>query len=158
MRGKDKHRTKLSRSLRRRATQAELLLWRYLRDRQLADFKFVRQEPIDRYFVDFICRERKLIVEVDGGQHAESHADRDRDAVLKALGYRIVRIWNNDVLSNMDGVLQMLRSELDQPLTPTLSPQAGRGGRLESNSMAPAAESSPSVLGIDRPASRYLSG
>ncbi|HJU17844.1 MAG TPA: DUF559 domain-containing protein [Stellaceae bacterium] len=127
MRGHNKRGTKVSRSLRRRATQAELLLWRHLRDRQLADCKFVRQEPIDRYFVDFVCRERKLIVEVDGGQHAESRTDQDRDAVLNALGYRVVRVWNNDVFANMEGILQMLRFELDRPLTPALSPQAGRG-------------------------------
>jgi very-short-patch-repair endonuclease len=130
MRGKHERRTKISRSLRLQATQAELFLWRHLRDRQLSDCKFVRQEPIGPYFVDFVCRERKLVIEVDGGQHAESRADKGRDAVLKALGYRIVRVWNNDVLANMGGVLQMLREELDRPLTPTLSPHAGRGGSV----------------------------
>jgi len=69
-----------------------------------------------------------LIVELDGGQHAESTKDRQRDRALSALGYRVIRIWNNDVIENLDGVLQRLLSELgESPLTPALSPQAGRG-------------------------------
>jgi len=69
-----------------------------------------------------------LIVELDGGQHADSPEDRRRDRALCALGYRVIRIWNNDVIENLDGVLQTLLSELEKrPLTPTLSPQAGRG-------------------------------
>jgi very-short-patch-repair endonuclease len=96
--------------------------------RQLGGYKFVRQEPIDRYFVDFVCRERRLIIELDGGQHAKRRDDRHRDRALCALGYRVIRIWNNDVIKNLDGVLQTLLSELEkQPLTPALSPQAGRG-------------------------------
>jgi very-short-patch-repair endonuclease len=103
-------------------------LWTRIRARQLAGFKFARQEPVDRYYVDFVCRERRLIVELDGGQHAESPKDRQRDRALCVLGYRVIRIWNNDVIENLDGVLQRLLSELDKsPLTPTLSPQAGRG-------------------------------
>jgi very-short-patch-repair endonuclease len=98
------------------------VLRRQLRDRQLGGFKFVRQEPIGRYYVDFVCRERLLIVEVDGGQHADSPSDRERDARLGALGYRVIRVWNNDVLANIEGVLQMLKSELEQPLTLSLSP------------------------------------
>jgi very-short-patch-repair endonuclease len=91
-------------------------------------FKFVRQVPIGRYYVDFVCRDRHLIVEIDGGQHAERLTDRKRDGELCALGCRVVRVWNNDVIDNLDGVLQMLQSELEKsPLTPALSPQAGRG-------------------------------
>jgi very-short-patch-repair endonuclease len=68
------------------------------------------------------------MIELDGGQHAESPEDRHRDHTLCALGYRVIRIWNNDVIENPDGVLQRLLSELEQsPLTPALSPQAGRG-------------------------------
>jgi very-short-patch-repair endonuclease len=68
----------------------------------------------------------RLIIELDGGQHAESPKDRRRDHALCALGYRVIRIWNNDVMENLDGVLQTLLSELEkQPLTPALSPQAG---------------------------------
>jgi very-short-patch-repair endonuclease len=71
-------------------------------------------------------RERRLIVELDGGQHLQRPKDRQRD--LCARGYRVIRIWNNEVIENLDGVLQALLSELEQqPLTPALSPQAGRG-------------------------------
>jgi very-short-patch-repair endonuclease len=78
--------------------------------------------------VDLVCRERRLIVELDGGQHAESREDRQRDSRLCALGYRVIRIWNNDVIEDLDGVLETLLSELEKsPLTPTLSPHAGRG-------------------------------
>jgi very-short-patch-repair endonuclease len=103
-------------------------LWGRLRGRQLGGFKFVRQEPIDRYYVDFVCRERRLIIELDGGQHSERREDKRRDSRLCALGYRVIRIWNNDVIENLEGVLQTLLSELEkQPLTPSLSPRAGRG-------------------------------
>jgi very-short-patch-repair endonuclease len=78
-------------------TPAELALWTRIRDRQLGGFKFVRQEPIGPYYVDFVCRERRLIVELDGGQHAESLEDKQRDSKLRALGYRVMRVWNNDV-------------------------------------------------------------
>ena len=103
-------------------------MWRRIRARQLGGFKFVRQEPIARYYVDFVCRERRLIIEVDGGQHSERLEDRQRDTELCALGYRVIRIWNNDVIQNLEGVLEMVLSELGEwPLTPALSPQAGRG-------------------------------
>jgi very-short-patch-repair endonuclease len=128
LRGKDQKRAERAQSLRRALTQAELTLWIRIRGRRLGGFKFARQEPIDRYYVDFVCRERRLIIELDGGQHAESPEDRHRDRALCALGYRVIRIWNNDVIENLDGVLQRLLSELEQsPLTPALSPQAGRG-------------------------------
>jgi very-short-patch-repair endonuclease len=102
--------------------------WTHIRGRQLGGLKFVRQEPIDRYYADFACREWGLIIELDDGQHAERPSDRQRDSKLRALGYRVIRIWNNDVIENLDGVLQTLLSELEkQPLTPALPPQAGRG-------------------------------
>jgi very-short-patch-repair endonuclease/SAM-dependent methyltransferase len=104
-------------------TPAELVLWRRIRDRQLGGFKFVRQEPIDRYFVDFVCRERRLIVEVDGGQHLENPNDQERDARLSALGYRVIRFWNNEVTGNLDGVLQTLLSELERRPSPQPSPR-----------------------------------
>ena len=75
-----------------------------------------------------VCRERRLIIELDGGQHAESPEDRHRDRALGALGYPVIRIWNNDVIENLDVILQGHLSELEKsPLTPALSPQAGRG-------------------------------
>jgi very-short-patch-repair endonuclease len=105
MRGPASARTSRARSLRRSTTRAELVLWLRLRDRRLSGFKFVRQEPIGRFYVDFLCRERRIVIEVDGGQHADSAADRERDAELNALGYRVIRVWNNEVLENIEGVL-----------------------------------------------------
>jgi len=123
MRGKDKPTAERARTLRRLLTEPEFLLWRRLRNRQLEGFKFVRQKPIGPYYADFACRERLLIVEVDGGQHSDNPNDARRDAALTLLGYRVFRVWNNDVLNNIDGVLEMLLSELQKwPLTPTLSP------------------------------------
>jgi len=112
MRGKDEPTADRARRLRRSLTKQEFLLWRRLRSRQLEGYKFVRQEPIGRYYADFACRERQLIVEVDGSQHAESAKDIRRDKALAALGYRVVRVWNNYVLNNIDGVLEMLLVEL----------------------------------------------
>jgi very-short-patch-repair endonuclease len=105
LQGKDQKRNERARLLRRSLTPAELALWTRLRSRQLGGFKFVRQEPIARYYADFVCRERRLIVELDGGQHADNPEDRHRDRALCALGYRVMRIWNNDVIENLDGVL-----------------------------------------------------
>jgi very-short-patch-repair endonuclease len=128
LRGKDQKRNERARLLRRSLTPAELTLWARLRGRQLGGFKFVRQEPIARYYADFVCRERRLIVELDGGQHADNPEDRRRDRALCALGYCVIRIWNSDVIENLDGVLQMLLSAFEKrPLTPALSPQTGRG-------------------------------
>ena len=112
MRGKNERRVHRSRSLRGALTPAESTLWRRIRNRQLGGYKFVRQEPLGRYYVDFACREQHLIVELDGGQHADRAADRQRDSDLSARGYRVIRVWNNEVMENLDGVLQVLLSEL----------------------------------------------
>ena len=112
MRGPMVRRTSRSRDLRLNSTRAEWEVWRHLRNRQLGGFKFVRQEPIGRYYVDFLCRDRRLIVEIDGGQHSDTEADRKRDAELAARGYRVIRFWNNDVLGNIEGVMQVLLTEL----------------------------------------------
>src|SRR6266567_7034319 len=125
MRGPDTTSTNRARTLRRRGTRAEWILWLQLRDRRLGGFKFARQEPIGRYYVDFVCREQLLIVEVDGGQHSDNPADRERDTYLGALGYRVVRVWNNDVLANIQGVLEMLKSELEQAPHPVPLPACG---------------------------------
>jgi very-short-patch-repair endonuclease len=76
--------------------------------------QLARQEPIGRYYVDFVCRERRLVVEVDGGQHSESAEDCRRDGDLTRLGYRVTRFWNNDVINNIDGVLRALLAELQR--------------------------------------------
>ncbi len=129
MRGADAISTERARTLRRRSTDAELVLWRHLRDRQLGGFKFVRQEPVGPYCADFACRERRLVIEVDGGQHADSAADRLRDAALHELGYRTIRVWNNDVLGNIEGVLEMLKAELEIAPHPVPLPAGGERER-----------------------------
>jgi very-short-patch-repair endonuclease len=120
-----------ARGLRRRQTDAERRIWTRLRDRRLLGAKFARQVPIGSYIVDFCCRERKLIVELDGGQHA-AHADYDagRTVFLQALGYRVLRFWDNDALANTDGVLQRIAEALSATAarpSPRPSPQRGEG-------------------------------
>ncbi len=93
-----------ARSLRRDLTEAEQKLWRELRDRRLDRIKFRRQAPIGPYVADFVCLEAKLIVEIDGSQHAQSERDRVRDAELATRGFRVLRFWNDDVLKDIDRV------------------------------------------------------
>jgi very-short-patch-repair endonuclease len=114
VRGSNDVKTPRARRLRLNQTDAERKLWWRLRNRQVADAKFVRQEPIGPYIVDFVCREQRLIVEVDGGQHADSPADKVRDSWLMSHNYRVMRFWNNDVLKNMDGVLTTIISAIDR--------------------------------------------
>jgi very-short-patch-repair endonuclease len=104
--------TERARGLRRAATNAETALWYRLRSRRLNGFKFVRQEPIGAYTVDLICRESRVIIEVDGGQHADKPRDAVRDKWLVEHNYRILRFWNNDVLGNMAGVLETITTAL----------------------------------------------
>jgi len=94
-------------TLRRNQTDAEERLWAHLRNRRLGGFKFRRQATVGFHVADFLCPEKRLIVELDGGQHSEE-ADARRTARLEALGYRIIRFWNNEVLGNTDGVLQVI--------------------------------------------------
>ncbi len=102
-----------ARSLRANQTEAEALLWRRLRDRQLAGAKFRRQVPIGPYVADFVCYASKLVVELDGGQHAENvEADTTRTAWLEDRGFRVLRFWNHDVLANPDGVLERILEAL----------------------------------------------
>ena len=101
-----------ARRLRRDATDAENLLWQSLRNRQLGGLKFRRQATVGRAIPDFVCAEKRLIVEVDGGQHSEE-ADAARTAKLEALGCRVIRFWNNEVSENLDGVLERILAEAD---------------------------------------------
>jgi very-short-patch-repair endonuclease len=94
-----------ARALRRNATDAERILWRLLRDRRLAGVKFRRQVPIGPFVADFACISHRLVIELDGGQHADSLSDAERDAALAAAGWRVVRIWNHDLIQNRSGVL-----------------------------------------------------
>ena len=116
-----------ARGLRKNPTKAEKLLWSHLRFWQVDGYKFRRQQPLGKYIVDFVCLEKKLIIELDGGQHAEQvEYDSTRDGWLGAHGFRIIRFWNNDVLENSDGVQQKILTALQG--TPFLnpSPQGGR--------------------------------
>ena len=109
-----------ARRLRRDQTDAERALWFRLRDRRLEGLKFRRQAPIARYIVDFCCEESHLIVELDGGQHAiDETRDTKRTEELEAMGYLVLRFWNNDVLTNTDGVVQSILESLNQqPVVP----------------------------------------
>ena len=102
-----------ARLLRRNPTQAEQRLWSALRRRQLESLRFRRQVPIRPYVVDFVCFAKRLVIEIDGGQHARE-ADRDtvRTAWLESRGFRVLRFWNNDVLANTEGVVETIRRAL----------------------------------------------
>jgi len=114
MRDANPTKTSRSRRLRHDATDVERRLWYRLRSRQLGGAKFVRQDPIGPYVADFACRERRLIIEVDGGQHATDKRDAVRDHWLSERGYRVLRFWNNDVLANMEGVLESILAALNE--------------------------------------------
>ena len=104
--------TPTARKLRRTMTDAEHRLWARLRNRQVEGAKFVTQFPIGPHVADFACRDSRLVIELDGGQHAESPTDAARTALIEAHGYTVIRFWNNDVLANTDGVLEEIRQAL----------------------------------------------
>jgi very-short-patch-repair endonuclease len=110
---------KLQRRLRNALTEAEQKLWQRLRGRQLEDCKFRRQHPYFDFILDFVCLERKLVVEVDGGQHADSAVDVTRDALLQQDGFRVLRFWNNEVMSNTDEVVEVILRNLVERATPS---------------------------------------
>ncbi|WP_079571933.1 endonuclease domain-containing protein [Bradyrhizobium erythrophlei] len=112
MRGADESKTERARRLRSGLTDAEGTLWYRLRASRLNGYKFVRQEPIGPHTVDFICRECRLVVEVDGEQHADSQRDAVRDKWLADRNYRVLRFWNNDVSQNLAGVLETIATAL----------------------------------------------
>ncbi len=114
-----------ARNLRNNLTEAEKYIWYMLRSGNLGA-KFRRQAVIGRYIVDFVCYEKRLIIEVDGGQHADSMADKERDEWLKREGFEVLRFWNNDVLENREGVLEKIIECLTSPsLTLPTSPAFG---------------------------------
>ena len=94
-------------------TDAERKLWYALRDRRFAQFKFRRQVPVGPFVADFVCFEARLVIEVDGGQHAESLPDKTRDRWFAANKFRVMRFWNNEVLSNLEGVMTVLAHALE---------------------------------------------
>jgi len=116
-----------ARELRRSPTHIERLLWNRLRFWQIDGFKFRRQQPLGNYIADFVCFERRFIVEIDGGQHAaKKEYDAKRDSWLHDQGFIVLRFWNSDIVENMEGVLQSILDNLRS--TPFLSPSP-QGGR-----------------------------
>ena len=105
-----------ARRLRHDATDAERAIWRLLRNRRLSEYKFRRQHPIGPFIVDFYCHSKRLVIELDGGQHAEQVArDNRRTQWLEERGHRVLRFWDNDVLKNSEGVLEVILSHLEEP-------------------------------------------
>jgi very-short-patch-repair endonuclease len=122
--------TPLAKNLRKRATDTERLVWKHLRAKHFGGLKFRRQQPVGKYIVDFVCFEEKIIIELDGGQHSmlsEKHKDTERDKWFEAQGYRVLRFWDNEVLMNTRGVLEVIRTHcFDHP---PLSPLPSREGK-----------------------------
>ena len=103
----------IARNLRKNKTREEDILWQLLRNRQFMGLKFKRQFPIGNYIVDFVCEEKKLVIEIDGGQHNipdNVKADKERTNYINSKGYRVVRFWNNDINQNIEGVYETLLS------------------------------------------------
>jgi len=112
---------------------AEKKLWNRIRNKQLS-VKFRRQQPIGKYIVDFVCFNRKLIIEIDGGQHFASEKDKARDQWFKNQGYTILRFWNNEVTRNIDGVVsEIIREISPSPLSPPIKGGGERGGNSPIN-------------------------
>jgi very-short-patch-repair endonuclease len=117
-----------ARTLRQDMTEPERRVWQILRSQQMNGYKFRRQLPMGCYFADFVCHEARLIVEIDGGQHDRSSPqERERTGFLRDEGYRVLRFWNDEVLTNLDGVHQTIAEELGR-ITPTQAlPHQGGG-------------------------------
>nr|WP_256469317.1 DUF559 domain-containing protein [Bradyrhizobium sp. 141] len=101
-----------AKNMRHEPTDAEGAMWRLLRDRRLSTFKFRRQVPFKNYILDFVCFEKRLVIEIDGSQHADSQRDVARDAALSAEGFAIARYWNNEVLQQPTSVLEDVLAKL----------------------------------------------
>jgi very-short-patch-repair endonuclease len=126
-----------AKTLRRNLTDAEQKLWHHLRAHRFMGRKFKRQKPIGRYVVDFVSLEEKLIIELDGGQHAENHEyDHERDEWLRAQGYTVLRFWNCESMNETESVLERIRMVFEhewhssETLSPNPSPTSVRGEKL----------------------------
>ena len=119
--------TPIARRLRREPTEAEKHLWQELRLKRMG-VKFRRQAVIGPYIVDFVSFEKKLVIEVDGGQHSETTRDRGREEWLKNQGFEVLRFWNNEVIGNLEGVFEKIENHLSPPPYP--SPQGGGSPRI----------------------------
>jgi very-short-patch-repair endonuclease len=120
-----------AKSLRRTQTKEEQKLWCHLRAHRFIGRKFKRQKPLGQYVVDFVCLEEQLIIELDGGHHAENvEYDHKRDSWLRSEGFTVLRFWNNELMNEMEGVLERIRLELShETFSPSPSPTSGRGER-----------------------------
>jgi adenine-specific DNA-methyltransferase len=119
-----------AREMRGRMTDAEALLWMLLRDRRIADAKFRRQHPIGRYILDYYCIEKKLAIELDGGQHGEAaDYDQQRDSWLRSQGIRVLRFWNNQMLAETEAVMEVNYQAVVEAKSDQIAPlpQAGEG-------------------------------
>ena len=132
----------LAKQLRARMTDAERAVWRHLRASRFAHCKFRRQQPVGRFILDYVSFAAKVVIEVDGGQHNENLADRNRDAWSESQGFRVRRFWNNDVLANIDGVLARI-AECVAPSPQPLSHQGRGAQRVRESSSADAAQIVP---------------
>ena len=110
---RERQKTKFARHLRRVMTHAEISLWHHLRNRVLMGYKFRRQHPMGPYIVDFACLEKKLVVELDGSQHCEAR-DAARTRNIEAMGYRVLRFWNNDALIQQQVMLAVIFEALNE--------------------------------------------
>ena len=117
-----------ARQLRKASTDAERYLWLHLRTKQLAGLRFRRQHPIGPYIVDFVCLEKRLVVELDGGQHQiQEKKDKIRDEWLTSEGYTVLRYWNDEVFTNIAGILEAISNACAQTPSPSPPPLEGGG-------------------------------
>ena len=137
---KTKFAAKAAKTLRINSTDAERKLWSRLRDRRLLGFRFVRQQPIGPFIADFACREADLVIELDGGQHADDDVvqyDARRTAILAEHGYQVLRFWNTDALLHTDGVLELIADHLQKAPSPGL--------RFAKSDLSPKGEVAPTA-------------
>ncbi|WP_305041759.1 endonuclease domain-containing protein [Geoalkalibacter sp.] len=121
--------TQAAKDLRKNSTDAERFLWQHLRGKRFFGLKFRRQEQIGRFIVDFVCYSKGVVIEADGGQHLqEKGKDEERSQWLNSQGFTVMRFWNHEILTNIDGVLESIRAQcFERPLSPTLSHEGERG-------------------------------
>ena len=122
--------TEVARGLRKTSTDAERLLWKHLRAKQFSGIKFRRQEQIGRFIADFVCFEKSIIIEADGSQHAlEKEKDEERTQWLNSQGFQVLRFWNNEILTNIDGVIETILRHCGTPPPPPLPSPLPQGER-----------------------------
>jgi very-short-patch-repair endonuclease len=117
--------------LRTEMTDSERKLWSALRNSQLNGAKFRRQQPIGPFIADYVCQEHRLIIEADGGQHVDNDNDARRTVFLESKGYRVLRFWNGDILSNLGGVAQVIETALSTPHPAPAAPESPSPSRGE---------------------------